>query len=105
MAPADPAAARRIAYDLLPSFGWSTSKYYGCLDDLWTRQSGWRYNAENASGAYGIPQAQPGSRMASAGPDWQTNATTQIKWGLGYITQVYGTPCNAWTFFEANGYY
>ena len=100
-----PATAQRIAYDMLPSFGWSTGTYFGCLDDLWNRVSGWRYNAENASGAYGIPQALPGSKMASAGPDWQTDPATQIKWGLGYIKQIYGNPCNAWAFLEANGYY
>ena len=78
---------------------------WGCLDDLWYRESGWVYNAENASGAYGIPQALPGSKMASAGADWQTNPTTQIKWGLGYIKGRYGTPCDAWGFWQANGWY
>jgi hypothetical protein len=101
----DPATARQIAYAMLPSFGWSTSTYFGCLDDLWDKESGWKYNAEIASGAYGIPLALPGSKMASAGPDWQTHTTTQIKWGLSYIKQLYGNPCNAWAFLEANGYY
>jgi hypothetical protein len=101
----DPAAARRIGYDLLPSFGWSTGTYFGCLDDLWNRAGGWKYNAVAASGAYGIPQALPGSKMASAGPEWRTNPTTQIKWGLGYIKAIYGSPCGAWAFLEANGYY
>ena len=109
VAEAGPAAepglgAQGIAYKLLPSYGFSTSQY-GCLNDLWSRESGWRYNAENASGAYGIPQALPGSKMASAGPDWQTNPTTQIKWGLGYIKAVYGSPCNAWGHEEADGWY
>jgi hypothetical protein len=72
---------------------------------LWQRESGWRYNAENPSGAYGIPQALPGSKMATAGADWQTNPATQIKWGLGYIQSRYGTPCSAWAFEEANGFY
>ena len=102
--PPNPASAQGIAYKLLPSYGFSTSQY-GCLNDLWSRESGWRYNAENASGAYGIPQALPGSKMASAGPDWQTNPTTQIKWGLGYIKAVYGSPCNAWGHEEADGWY
>ncbi len=102
--PPDPSSAQGIAYKLLPSYGFSTSQY-GCLNDLWSRESGWRYNAENASGAYGIPQALPGSKMASAGPDWQTNPTTQIKWGLGYIKSVYGSPCNAWGHEEADGWY
>jgi hypothetical protein len=62
--------------------------------------------AENASsGAYGIPQSLPGSKMASAGADWQTDATTQIRWGLGYIKSVYGTPCAAWQNEVNLGYY
>ncbi len=73
--------------------------------DIWNRESGWRYDAENASGAYGIPQALPGSKMASAGADWQTNPATQIAWGLGYIKAIYGDPCKAWAFEEHNGYY
>jgi Transglycosylase SLT domain len=102
--PPDPSSAQGIAYGLLSSYGFSTSQW-GCLDDLWNQESGWRYNAENASGAYGIPQALPGSKMASAGPDWQTNPTTQIKWGLGYIKSLYGTPCGAWDHEEADGWY
>ena len=90
---------------MLPSFGFSPTTYYGCLVDLWERASSWRTNAEDASGAYGIPQALPGSKMASVGPDWQTNPATQIKWGLGYIKGTYGNPCAAWSFEEANGYY
>jgi len=93
--PPSPSSARGIAYNLLGSFGFSTSQF-GCLDNLWTQESNWNYTAENASGAYGIPQALPGSKMASAGADWQTNPTTQIKWGLGYIKSLYGTPCGAW---------
>lgn len=103
--PPDPGTAQSIAYHMLPSFGWSASAQFGCLDDLWSRESGWRYNAENASGAYGIPQALPGSKMATAGADWETNPATQIKWGLGYIQGRYGTPCGAWSFWEANGWY
>ncbi|MGH3302225.1 MAG: lytic transglycosylase domain-containing protein [Streptosporangiaceae bacterium] len=100
----DPSSAQGIAYSLLGSYGFGTDQW-GCLDDLWAQESGWRYNAENASGAYGIPQALPGSKMASAGPDWQTDPTTQIKWGLGYIKGQYGTPCNAWGHEEADGWY
>ncbi len=103
-APPDPGTAQSIAYKMLPSFGFSTSQY-GCLNDIYTRESGWRYNAENASGAYGIPQALPGSKMASAGSDWMTNPATQIKWGLGYIKDVYGTPCDAWAFWQAHSWY
>ena len=99
-----PGTAKSIAYSMMSSFGFPTSEF-GCLDALWTRESGWIYDAENASGAYGIPQSLPGSKMASAGADWQTNPSTQIKWGLGYIQQVYGNPCAAWNFELANGYY
>jgi hypothetical protein len=102
--PPDPSSAEGIAYDLLPSFGFSTDQF-GCLNDIWSRESGWRYNAENASGAYGIPQALPGDKMASAGPDWQTDPTTQIKWGLGYIKDIYGSPCQAWVFWQDHGWY
>ncbi len=102
--PPSPATAQGIAYKLLASYGFSTSQW-GCLDDLWQQESGWNAEAENPSGAYGIPQALPGSKMASAGPDWQTNATTQIKWGLGYIKSLYGTPCGAWAHEEADGWY
>jgi hypothetical protein len=100
----DPGTAKSIAYNMMSSFGFPTSEF-GCLDDVWTRESNWIYDAENASGAYGIPQALPGYKMATAGADWQTNPATQIRWGLGYIQQVYGNPCAAWNFELANGYY
>jgi hypothetical protein len=103
--PPDPNTAQSIAYNMLGSFGFDPSTYFGCLLDLWNRESGWVYDAENASGAYGIPQALPGSKMSSAGPDWATDPATQIRWGLGYIKSLYGNPCNAWAFEEANGYY
>jgi hypothetical protein len=101
----NPGSAQRIGYNMLPSFGWSPGTYFGCLLDLWNRESRWEYDAEGASGSYGIPQALPGGKMASAGPDWQTNPATQIRWGLGYIKATYGDPCSAWAFEEANGYY
>ncbi len=100
----DPGSAQAIGYSLLSAYGFSTDQW-GCLDDLWQEESGWRYNAENPSGAYGIPQALPGSKMASAGPDWQTDPTTQINWGLGYIQSRYGSPCNAWAHEQADGWY
>jgi hypothetical protein len=104
--PPDPGTAQSIAYKMLPSFGFSQSSQWGCLLNIWNRESGWNYQAENPySGAYGIPQALPGSKMATAGADWQTNPATQIKWGLGYIQSIYGTPCGAWNFELANGYY
>ncbi len=102
----NPGSAQSIAYNMLPSFGFSQSSQWGCLLNIWNRESGWNYQAENPySGAYGIPQALPGSKMATAGADWQTNPATQIKWGLGYIQSIYGTPCGAWNFELANGYY
>jgi resuscitation-promoting factor RpfB len=104
--PPDPSTAESIAYNMMGSFGFPPTVYYGCLDDLWQRESGWLYDAENpASGAYGIPQALPGSKMASAGGDWQTDPATQIRWGLGYIQGQYGNPCAAWAFEEDHGYY
>jgi hypothetical protein len=104
-APPDPGTAKSIAYNMMSSFGFPTSEF-SCLDDLWTRESGWMDDAENpTSGAYGIPQALPGSKMASAGADWQTDPATQIRWGLGYIQQTYGNPCAAWNFDQANGGY
>jgi resuscitation-promoting factor RpfB len=103
--PPDPGSAQSIAYNMLASFGFSPATFFGCLKDIWDRESGWRYDAENASGAYGIPQALPGSKMSSAGADWQTNPATQIKWGIGYIKAIYGDPCKAWSFWQANNYY
>ena len=96
----DPGTAQSIAWNMMSSFGFDPNTQFSCLDDIWTRESGWRWNAANASGAYGIPQALPGDKMASAGADWQTNPATQIKWGLGYIQSTYGTPCSAWSFWH-----
>jgi hypothetical protein len=103
--PPNPNTAQSIAYNMMASFGFDPKTYFGCLLDIWNRESGWVYDAENPSGAYGIPQALPGSKMATAGADWQTNPATQIKWGLGYIKAIYGNPCSAWAFEEADGYY
>ena len=77
----------------------------GCLVALWDRESGWNETAANGIGAYGIPQALPGSKMESEGSDWETNPVTQIKWGLGYISGRYGTPCEAWNHSEDVGWY
>ena len=96
---------QQIAAAMLGSFGWSSSQF-SCLDPLWAHESRWSVSAYNAgSGAFGIPQALPGSRMASAGPDWQTDAATQIRWGLEYIKGTYGSPCGAWAHEEATGWY
>jgi hypothetical protein len=96
---------QQIASGMLGSFGWSSSEF-SCLVSLWNLESGWNVYASNpSSGAYGIPQALPGSKMASAGPDWQSNAATQIRWGLGYIKADYGSPCGAWSHEQASGWY
>lgn len=101
----EPGTARAIGQEAVLARGWSLDEF-ACLDALWTRESGWRVDAQNrSSGAYGIPQALPGSKMASAGADWQTNPATQIAWGLGYIAGRYGTPCGAWSSFLAKGWY
>jgi hypothetical protein len=103
--PARPSGSpQRIAMAMLGSYGWSAGQF-GCLNDLWTRESGWNPAAENADGAFGIPQALPGSKMASAGAGWQTNPATQIRWGLGYIRELYGSPCGAWDHELATGSY
>lgn len=101
----DRAAAKAYAASRVAAYGWG-SEQFRCLDLLWTRESGWRADAYNASsGAYGIPQSLPGSKMASAGSDWRTNAATQIDWGLSYISARYGTPCGAWAHSEAYNWY
>lgn len=101
----DPASAQGIARSMMAAnYGWGDDQF-ACLVSLWNRESGWRVNAANSSGAYGIPQALPGSKMASAGADWQTNPATQIAWGLGYIAGRYSTPCGAWGHSESNGWY
>jgi hypothetical protein len=101
----DPGTAQAIAYDMVLSRGWGDDQF-ACLVALWKKESGWRVNAYNASsGAYGIPQALPGSKMATAGADWETNPATQISWGLGYIGGRYGTPCGAWDHSQRTGWY
>lgn len=101
----DPGTAQAIAYDMVRGRGWGDDQF-ACLVALWNRESGWRVNAYNAgSGAYGIPQALPGNKMASAGADWETNPATQIAWGLGYIGGRYGDPCGAWSHSESVGWY
>ncbi|HSP52660.1 MAG TPA: hypothetical protein VLO00_07180 [Cryobacterium sp.] len=100
-----PAGAKATARAMAASkYGWGESEY-SCLVQLWTKESGWSYTAYNPSGATGIPQALPGSKMATAGSDWATNATTQISWGLGYIKSGYGSPCGAWAHSVAHNWY
>ncbi|NNH02509.1 lytic transglycosylase domain-containing protein [Microbacterium ulmi] len=101
----DPGSAQAIAYDMVKARGWGDDEF-ACLVALWNKESGWRVNAYNrGSGAYGIPQALPGSKMGSAGADWETNPATQIAWGLGYIGGRYGTPCGAWGHSQSTGWY
>lgn len=101
-----PSGARTAAQTIMSSsYGWGSDQFQ-CLNNLWTKESGWNYQASNgSSGATGIPQALPGSKMATFGSDWATNATTQIKWGLSYIKGSYGTPCSAWSHSEAMNWY
>lgn len=96
----------QVGRRLARSRGW-VGREFDCLYRLWNRESGWRTAAVNrgGSGATGIPQALPGSKMASAGADWRTNAETQIRWGLGYIRARYGSPCGAWANSQAHGWY
>lgn len=96
---------KSVAQAMFADFGFADSQF-SCLSSLWTRESNWTYTATNkSSGAYGIPQSLPGSKMASAGADYRTNPATQIKWGLGYIKSTYGTPCGAWAHSQATGWY
>jgi hypothetical protein len=96
---------RTIARAMLPDFGFGSDQF-SCLDSLYNSESGWDIHADNpSSSAYGIPQALPGSKMASAGSDWENNAVTQIRWGLGYIKGSYGTPCGAWSFKQGHNWY
>ena len=101
-----PAGAKATASALAASkYGWGADQFQ-CLDNLWTKESGWNYQAVNANGgATGIPQALPGSKMATIAADWRTNATTQITWGLQYISASYGTPCAAWAHSQASNFY
>ena len=97
--------ARQIARRMLHSFHW-TQWQYRWLNRLWSRESSWNVHASNPySGAYGIPQAVPGSKMSSAGPNWTSSARTQIRWGLRYIKAQYGSPHMAWEHELAVGWY
>jgi uncharacterized protein YabE (DUF348 family) len=96
---------RQIGQSMAAARGW-TGQQWTCLEALWTKESNWNHLAKNpSSGAYGIPQSLPGTKMATAGSDWTTNPATQIKWGLGYIAGRYGTPCAAWGHSQSVGWY
>ena len=97
---------RQIAWRMLRRRGWSPDYQYPYLNRLWKHESGWNVHALNPySSAYGIPQAVPGSKMATAGPDWQDSARTQIRWGLRYIRARYNSPRRAWLHEQATGWY
>lgn len=101
----DPSENVQIGRRLAAGRGWGEDQFY-CLYQLWSRESGWSTTAGNPStGAYGIPQALPGSKMAANGSDWRFNPSTQISWGLGYVAGRYGNPCSAWNTFQSRGWY
>lgn len=101
----DPAGAQAYAASMLSSYGWGQGEM-SSLMTLWNKESDWRTTATNASsGAYGIAQSLPGEKMASEGADWQTNYQTQIRWGLNYIKERYGSPSAAWAFHLAHNWY
>lgn len=96
-----PITNRQIGELLAAERGWTGSQW-NCLEKLWTGESNWSEKAHNSSsGAHGIPQSLPGNKMASVGGDWATNPWTQIRWGLNYIKDRYGSPCGAYSFWQA----
>jgi hypothetical protein len=101
-----PDGARAVAREIAQSkYGWGSFQF-ACLDKLWTKESNWRYKARNkSSGAHGIPQALPATKMESIGTDWRTNPVTQISWGLRYIEVRYETPCKAYKKFQRSNWY
>jgi hypothetical protein len=101
----NPGTAQDMALIQVNDRGWDYNQF-SCLVKLWNRESNWRWNATNkSSGAYGIPQSLPATKMASAGADWRTNPDTQIRWGLGYISGRYGNPCAALAHSDRRGWY
>ncbi|MFH8792834.1 transglycosylase SLT domain-containing protein [Streptomyces sp. NPDC017941] len=105
-AQAAPAAATSDSAKAVAQRMISDDAQFKCFDRIVSHESGWDVNAKNASsGAYGLVQALPGSKMASAGADWQTNPETQIEWGVKYMKDRYGSPCDAWSFWQSNGHY
>ncbi|MFC9846301.1 transglycosylase SLT domain-containing protein [Streptomyces sp. NPDC060223] len=94
-------SAKTIAHKMIPD-----AAQYNAFSKIVEHESGWDVDATNSSsGAYGLVQALPGSKMASAGSDWKTNPETQIEWGLNYMNDRYGSPVGAWNFWQANGWY
>ncbi|MFF4578866.1 transglycosylase SLT domain-containing protein [Streptomyces sp. NPDC001373] len=100
-AQAAPTSAKAIAQQMIKD-----PAQFAAFDKIVTHESGWDYTATNsASGAYGLVQALPASKMSTAGSDWKTNPATQIKWGLDYMNERYGSPVGAWNFWQANHWY
>ncbi|OAR22594.1 transglycosylase domain-containing protein [Streptomyces sp. ERV7] len=93
------AEVKAIARQIVPA------GQFQCFSNIVDNESSWNYRADNGSGAYGLVQAMPGSKMSSAGADWQTNPATQVKWGLNYMNQRYGSPCGAWSFWQSHHSY
>jgi hypothetical protein len=94
-------SAQAVAQKMIPD-----KAQYAAFSNIVSHESGWNVTATNASsGAYGLVQALPGSKMASSGSDWKTNPATQITWGLGYVKGRYDSPCGAWGYFQSNGHY
>jgi hypothetical protein len=102
----EPLGAKRFAKEMMASeYGWGDDEYT-CLNRLWTKESHWNYKARNPrSGAHGIAQALPATKMEQVGTDWRTNPITQIQWGLLYISERYDTPCAAWNKWRKSRYY
>ncbi|MFJ9522506.1 transglycosylase SLT domain-containing protein [Kitasatospora sp. NPDC101801] len=101
MTPVSPGSVQEMALQIV-----GDANQFQCFSQIVKRESGWDYTASNASsGAYGLVQALPGSKMASAGADWRTNPATQIKWGLNYMNSRYGSPCGAWSFWQSHHWY
>ncbi|GAA1174366.1 pyruvate/2-oxoglutarate dehydrogenase complex dihydrolipoamide acyltransferase (E2) component [Kitasatospora gansuensis] len=101
MAAVSPGSVQEMALQIV-----GDEAQFQCFSQIVKRESGWDYTASNASsGAYGLVQALPGSKMASAGADWRTNPATQIKWGLNYMNSRYGSPCGAWSFWQSHHWY
>ena len=102
----NPLGAKRFAKEMMATeYGWGEGQYK-CLNRLWTKESNWNYQARNPrSGAHGIAQALPASKMEKVGTDWRTNPITQIQWGLLYVSERYDTPCAAWNKFRRSNFY
>ncbi|MFC3576608.1 transglycosylase SLT domain-containing protein [Streptomyces yaanensis] len=99
--PTEASSAKSIARQMIPD-----AAQFNAFDKIVSHESGWNHTATNASsGAYGLVQALPGSKMASAGSDWKTNPATQIKWGLDYMNSRYGSPAAAWDFWSTHHWY